>query len=653
MKLLATRGGRAVSGTLGGLLSLALLATHSPFASAQTAPRDGAVYDYIVVGSGPGGGVLAVNLAKAGYSVLLLEAGDSDPGQGFGRYTPTVTWDFYVKHYPEGDPRDNQYSHLTWRTPQGRYWVGQSGAPAGSTLLGVYYPRGATLGGSSMINAMVCWLPSDSDWNYHAEVTGDDSWRFVSGPYPQLVWLMELTSVPNPTGRAENMHKIFTKIEKNNYATRGTPNHGFDGFFQTNMGSMTQSRQLGSLTGNSVMAAYARDWGLSMSMSNLLIRDPNEIGPDRDQTSSIYGLVTHQYANGNRYSSRDYIQEAVRSGANLTVSLTSLATRVLFDTASKCGTGSTPRATGVEFLFGKSLYKADSRRAANAAGTKRTALARREVIVSGGAFNSPQLLMLSGIGNATELAKFGIPLIKDLPGVGQNLMDNQEMPIVGSGNAGSGMAGVAMYKTKHPAHGERDMFLMGGQGFLFRGFWPDNPVRVPPDPRQPYGVSMVKGSSVNNKGWVKLRSADPMDTPEINFNHYAAGAEYDLEAMKDTVAWVRTVYRRVGITPVEPPCSGQPDASGSCGKEDEDWIYKQTFGHHPTSTNKIGADDDPMAVLDSKFRVRGVSGLRVVDASAFARIPGVFPAVSTFMISQKASDDMLAELRDGTALKQC
>jgi choline dehydrogenase len=452
------------------------------------------------------------------------------------------------------------------------------------------------------------------------------------------------------------MHKIFTKIEKNNYAARGMANHGFDGFFQTNMGTMTQSRQTGgNLAGNSVMAAYARDWNLTMSMNNLLIRDPNEIGSTRDQTSSIYGLVTHQYANGNRYSSRDYIQETVRSGANLTVSLTSLATKVLFDTTSKCNTGSTPRATGVEFLFGKSLYKGDNRRAANAQGLKRTAYARREVIISGGAFNSPQLLMLSGIGNATELAKFNIPVIKDLPGVGQNLMDNQEMPIVGSGSAGTGIAGVAMYKTKHPAHGERDMFLMGGQGFLFRGFWPDNPVRVPAEPRQPYGVSMVKGSSVNNKGWVKLKSADPMDTPEINFNHYATGSEYDLEAMKDTVAWIRTVYQRIGITTVEPPCTrpGGPDANGYCGKEDEDWIHKQTFGHHPTSTNKIGADDDPMAVLDSKFRVRGVQGLRVVDASAFARIPGVFPAVSTFMISQKASDDMLAELKDGTALKQC
>lgn len=134
-------------GALARVLALALLASNPVFAAPTVSQAT--EYDYVVVGSGPGGGPLAANLAKAGYSVFLIEAGDTSPGQGFGVYTPTVTWDFFVNHYPENDPRNNQYSHLTWKTPEGRYWVGRTGAPAGSKLLGVYYPRGATLGGRS------------------------------------------------------------------------------------------------------------------------------------------------------------------------------------------------------------------------------------------------------------------------------------------------------------------------------------------------------------------------------------------------------------------------------------------------------------------------------------------------------------------------
>lgn len=162
-------------GALATVLALSLLASNP--VTAAPAAAQATEYDYVVVGSGPGGGTLAANLAKAGYSVFLIEAGDTSPGKGFGQYTPTVTWDFFVNHYPIDDPRNNQYSHLTWKTPGGRYWVGRTGAPAGSKLLGVYYPRGATLGGSSMINAMCTWLPSDSDWNYVYELTGDATWK--------------------------------------------------------------------------------------------------------------------------------------------------------------------------------------------------------------------------------------------------------------------------------------------------------------------------------------------------------------------------------------------------------------------------------------------------------------------------------------------
>lgn len=141
------------------------------------------VYDYIVVGSGPGGAPIATNLAKAGYSVLVLEAGDdqsADPTTSIISLAgprDTNSWGFYVRQYTD-ENLHLQNNHLTWRKPDGTLWVGSNAsAPAGSTLLGVYYPRGASLGGSSVVNAGVAVLPPASDWDYIADVTGDSSWR--------------------------------------------------------------------------------------------------------------------------------------------------------------------------------------------------------------------------------------------------------------------------------------------------------------------------------------------------------------------------------------------------------------------------------------------------------------------------------------------
>lgn len=115
------------------------------------------IYDYIVVGSGPGGGPLASNLARANYTVLLIEAGDASSADnaGNGQYPSQITWDFFVKHYAD-DKKNKMNHHVTWKTSQGEYWVapGNATPPSGSTYLGIYYPRGATVGGSSMINAM-------------------------------------------------------------------------------------------------------------------------------------------------------------------------------------------------------------------------------------------------------------------------------------------------------------------------------------------------------------------------------------------------------------------------------------------------------------------------------------------------------------------
>ncbi|KAH9909921.1 GMC oxidoreductase [Xylariomycetidae sp. FL2044] len=606
-------------------LSWSLLAFLPLFASVAVAASAPEEYDYIVVGSGPGGGPLAVNLAKANYSVLLLEAGDASQPTGAGQYPPSVTWDFFVRHY-DNDTRNMMHNHLTWKTSSGQYWVGKGSdtPPEGSTFLGVYYPRGGTLGGSSMINAMCTYLPSDSDWNYVVNITGDDSWS------------------------ADKMRAHFVAIEKNNYLPSGTAGHGFDGWFQTNM---PKTISTGGSYG-AVMQSVATSLDLDPAkLSSYLARDPNFLDPNRDQTVGIFGLPSHQRPNGQRYSARDYIQEATAAGQYpLTVQVNSLVTRVLFGDATT--TGGKPRATGVEIMQGKSIYAADSRSKPGVTGNITTATARKEVIVSGGTFNSPQILMLSGIGPAEDLLKFNISVVSDLKGVGRNMMDNQEMPIVGttqgSGGGFGAMQGSTMLKTNHAAYDERDMFIMQGQ-FVFRGFWPDvqTNTQLPRDPAGTYGISMVKNHPQNRAGYVRLKSASPQDTPDINFMLYEEGQDVDMGAMKDTIAWARKVHQGTAapfgpVASTEPPCEAVAE-DGSCGQADEDWIYGQTFGHHPTSTCRIGADDDEMAVLDSKFRVRGVEGLRVVDASAFARIPGVFPVVATFMLSQKATETILEE----------
>ena len=153
-----------------------LLSAHLALGKAAVSPH--AHYDYVVVGSGPGGGTVASGLARANFTVLLIEAGDDSKEGNMGDYSPGLTWDFFVKHYDDPQ-KDRMNNKLTWKTPSGGYWVGNSSEtpPAGSTFMGIYYPRGAALGGSSLINAMATLLPPDSEWDHIANITGDLSWR--------------------------------------------------------------------------------------------------------------------------------------------------------------------------------------------------------------------------------------------------------------------------------------------------------------------------------------------------------------------------------------------------------------------------------------------------------------------------------------------
>jgi choline dehydrogenase len=649
-------------------------------ASATSKPND-PIYDYIVVGSGPGGGIVASNLALAGHSVLLIEAGrdasdDLSTTVNALSYpqSPDLQWSFFVKHH--SDPEvESRFRLLTWTLPDGTYWVGpRDKAPADAKLNGVYYPRGATLGGSAIVNAMASVLPNDADWNKMAELTGDSSWR------------------------AERMREIFVKIEKNLYlrANESRAGHGFDGFVPLGQGDSSYYLQepgrlallshiAADLVGHAVDTAAALDY---------LERDTNFLGASRDKAAEPYGLPNHNNNKGRRWSPRDLVKDTVAKTSKLSLALESLVTRILFERNSP---KATPRATGVEYLQGTGVYGASWQydKATAPKGTKKRAFARKEVIISGGVFNSPQLLQLSGIGNATLLRSLKIPVISDLPGVGENLRDNQELPVAGLSPVNltsslpgsdpgwanctfgttpddpclaqfhqgtgpytlpSGNSECAFLKTAHTPDGNRDIITFAPPG-VFRGFSPppaasnNSPFMDPPNTMW---RSLARMNVQNSAGYVRITSTDPTATPDINIRQYESPkGDVDLRAMVDAVAWVRRIFMSLAapygpVTPTEPPCHAGIAADGYCNDPEEDrrFVYEQTFGHHPVGTCKMGkkgGDDDGMAVVDGRFRVFGVKGLRVVDASVFPVAPGGFPVLPTFMVGQKGSEAILAD----------
>ncbi|KAH7391756.1 hypothetical protein BKA66DRAFT_412800 [Pyrenochaeta sp. MPI-SDFR-AT-0127] len=638
----------------------------------QAAANSANTYDYIVTGSGPGGGTIATNLARAGYSVLLVEAGDDTTEDirtqvlALNSFSNTgASWHFFVRH-SDDEERTKRHNLLVWRLTNGEYWIGRDptvDGHQGATRLGVFYPRGAGLGGSAVINAAATFLPSDSDWDYFDKGVGDGIWS------------------------GKDMRRIFEKIEHNNYLPAGTPGHGFTGWLQTNVAD------------RAVYAAAALRLKVFQAGLRLIGQDPekvldnitgdgNYLDPKRDQTQGLWGLPFHVYPNWRRFSPRDYIKET-RSVTNtngtqkypLHLQLNSLATKVLFD---QCG--KKPKAVGVQYLHGKSVYRGDPRHTSANTGTIGQAFARKEVIVSGGTFNSPQLLQLSGIGPKALLKKYKIPVVKDLPGVGRNLQDNYELPIYGLSpldisdtidpNApkctngapgdpcldlwrkgegpyarGGSNANAFLLQTKYAVENERDMLLFSTGTFVLRGFEPDTNQNRTFDPPNTFSWSTVKMHPQNTAGFIRIKSADPQDMPDVNLNYFATGAETDLGAILETIAFGRKAYRNteapVGpVVPVSPPCPNILE-SGHCSdiNIDKEWIQDQAFGHHPTSTNSVGPASNPLAVLDTRLRVRGVNGLRVVDASAFPRCPGAFPAVATYMLSEKATELVLEDAK--------
>ena len=607
-------------------------------------------WDYVIVGSGAGGGTLAARLVEQGMRVFLLEAG-GDPVQsdgdrlpddyqvpGFHAYAcenPAMSWNFQVRHYGDEDQqlRDPKYA---------------------AARQGVLYPRAAALGGCTAHNAMIYMLPHDSDWDHIAALTGDRSWS------------------------ASSMRRIAKRIEACHHrplwrALRhigiDPTGHGWNGWMRTEKSIPLQA------LGDDAMVALVRQTTRAFlrTLPNPLAStwhwlrragDPNTQFPPPWARGSFEGLCyTPLSTNAHRRTGARERLLAVKKAhpERLHIELDALATRVLFDADGA--------AIGVEYLKGRHLYRAHAV-PSQAGGERRRVQARREVILCGGAFNTPQLLMLSGIGPAAALRDHGIDVRVDLPGVGRNLQDRYEVAMTHrmrrpwhvlegatfargdpiwqrwsrsrssmySGN-GASIAMVLRSKAEVP---EPDIFCMALPA-RFEGYFPGFSKLIGGhNDRLTWAV--LKAHTNNRAGSVTLRSGDARDTPLVNFRYFGEGDDQqgdDLQAVVEAIRFVR------GLTDplLADGTIAQECAPGRAVDSDEalaDYVRDTAWGHHASCSCPIGAAQDG-GVLGSDFSVHGTRRLRVVDASVFPRIPGFFVAAAVYMVGEKAADVLLRD----------
>ena len=606
---------------------------------------EGLEWDYVIVGSGAGGGTLAARLVEAGMRVFLLEAGgdprttqaprlpdDYDvPGfHAFACENAAMSWNFQVRHYASESrqTRDPKYS---------------------ATRQGVLYPRAAALGGCTAHNAMIFIRPHDSDWNHIADLTGDPSWR------------------------AHHMQRYAQRVESCRHrplwrALRrlgiDPTGHGWDGWLRSERQLPFQALGDEQMVRLVTQTAKAFTAGLANPLLSALrwLRGAGDPNARPWGGGSFEGLCyTPLSTSGHRrVGARERVlQAAARHPDRLHIELDALATRVLFDADGA--------ACGVEYLKGQRLYRAHAA-VSDAAAERRQVRARREVVLCGGVFNTPQLLMLSGIGPAAELRAHGIPVQVDLPGVGRNLQDRYEValthrmqrrwevldgarferddPIWQHWNASrSSMydasgAAMGLVLRSAPALPEPDIFCMALPA-RFEGYAPGfSDLIRRHDDRLTWVV--LKAHTLNRAGTVTLRSADPRDMPLVNFRYFEEGDDQTGKDLQSLVQAIRFV-RRLTAPLLASGLIAEECLPGPAVQSDEalaDYVRDTAWGHHASCSCPIGAAAQG-GVLDSRFAVHGTRRLRVVDASVFPRIPGFFIAAAVYMVGEKAADVLL------------